>query len=515
MDYLSYFENQNVNANSSDYITQQMNAALEDALQTQSSIMVQQVAGAEAGATAGKELANAKYMKEAMESGEWGAAASAAGTMILGRKTAIDAATKIKDAFMKKYKGDGEEEEGGEEAGEEVGEEAGEEVATETATTTAPATVSDTTSIVAAMRGQATEAATETAAPATAEETSLIASSGGEDFASVVGANTADLFGEGLTTSDLVAAGLDPAGTSAALSEYASRQAARSAATEPLTAEEGAEEIGAVEDVGESAPSFLTSIPAGGIRGQGLEDTAQGVEEGEENLEGVGEAVQTDMVATRGALLTNPTGVPSTAGQAAVSGQAGTGAEASVGTGTSAFPSSADGAGGLSEGTELGSNITTQSTAAAGRAGTSGVTAAGEGTTATIDTVGEAPDAALAAGGTIAAEEGGVAAASAGLEAAGAALQAVPFADVLGGLLLVGGIAAPLIMSSIDKKKERREKRKAKKKAREATAEAQATYNKALQQHNDALSSLNSNNHVAITGGIEQKTGATSASASF
>jgi hypothetical protein len=126
---------------------------------------------------------------------------------------------------------------------------------------------------------------------------------------------------------------------------------------------------------------------------------------------------------------------------------------------------------------------------------------------------------AAAVGGAEAATEVGVAAGAAAtdsaLVAAGAAMSAIPVLDLVGGALLIGGIAAPLIMDAVDKKKERKEKKKAKAQAAQQQQDALNQYQATVAQHNAAMQSLTSNHHAAITGGIVQKTDTSASSGTF
>ena len=98
----------------------------------------------------------------------------------------------------------------------------------------------------------------------------------------------------------------------------------------------------------------------------------------------------------------------------------------------------------------------------------------------------------------VAAETGAELGAATALETAGLALQAIPFADLAGGLLLIGGASIAPIMDAVDKKKEKKEKHKAKKKAKQEEEQAQQQYDSQVQAHNQAIQSLNSNHHSAI-----------------
>ena len=126
---------------------------------------------------------------------------------------------------------------------------------------------------------------------------------------------------------------------------------------------------------------------------------------------------------------------------------------------------------------------------------------------------------AAAVGGAEVATEAGVAAGAAAtdsaLVAAGAAMSAIPVLDLVGGALLIGGIAAPLIMDAVDKKKERKEKKKAKQQAAQQQQDALNQYQSTVAQHNAAMQSLTSNHHAAITGGIVQKTDTSASSGTF
>jgi hypothetical protein len=113
------------------------------------------------------------------------------------------------------------------------------------------------------------------------------------------------------------------------------------------------------------------------------------------------------------------------------------------------------------------------------------------------------------------AEIGGAVAGGSALEAASAAMLAVPGLDVLGGALLIGGIAAPMIIDAVNKKKEKKKEKKAKAQAEAQQQAAQEAYSQTLASHNAAMQSLTSNHHAAITGGIEQKTAQQGSSGAF
>lgn len=118
------------------------------------------------------------------------------------------------------------------------------------------------------------------------------------------------------------------------------------------------------------------------------------------------------------------------------------------------------------------------------------------------------------AGAEVAGEAVAVGADSA-LVSAGAVMSAIPVLDLVGGAMLIGGIAAPLIMDAVDKKKEKKEKKKAQAQAQAQQQDALNQYQSSVAQHNSAMQSLSSNHHAAITGGITQKTSTGGSSGSF
>jgi len=537
MDYLSYIEDANSAINMDDYTIYNAIDAIQGIQQADYDTLTQKMVGSQLNQSAREQAAEAKSLGEAIQNGDYAAGATSAGTLILGREKAFELAAKTRDAIFGKS-----------EAAEEGGEETTADAATETTTTTVDA---------------GTEAGTATADAATATSvarppTDMSIFDDPEEEAA--GEEAA---GEGITAEDLVAAGLDPEGTSAALSAAAARGAGEGAAdfsTVTMTGAEADSDLPALADAPTVAATEGTTAAA---------DTSAAITA--DNLMTLGstaqvpatESVLADAGADVGSNLQMgsraATGLESESGavdvaEGTVGGMAaptttdltslgyGTAIESGPAAGTSvgvemsgtAAQNTAQGFSSISGTTEAAGTEAAGSTAVSTAPGVAGV---GVDTSrlATIDTVGveggeagagaaggAAASEGAAAGGEVAGEtaatvgtEAGVEAGAGALEAAGLALQAIPFADIIGAGLLIGGASIAPIMDAVDKKKEKKEKRKAKKKAKEQEQAAQTTYNQAVSDHNQAIQSLNSNHHSAITGGIVQQTATAVGSASF
>jgi len=522
MDYLSYIEDANSAINMDDYTIYNAIDAIQGIQQGDYDTLTQKMVGSQLNQSSREQAAQAKSLGEAIQNGDYAAGATSAGTMILGRAKAFELAAKTRDAIFGKA----------EPAPEEgtVTETAEPTLAEEPAEFDAPVDTlagegegelgeAGVESVTAAMRAPVGGAAAGTDAGAVAATDS-----------GAVAATDSGVAGAGLTAEDLVAAGLDPAGTSEELGAALARMTARygtgfeaeSKATEGV--EVGVEESKDVEPAEDATYGYLNtyggvqaneSLTAESLAGLGRsENMAQPATETV-----IGESGAEDLGLMEGRVAAGAETDLSTLGYGTAL-ESGPAAATSVGvemSGTAA-QNTAQGFSSISGTTEPAAT-TTVGGASEGAAAGVGVDAS---KIATIDTVGDVGDTAgIAAGdtaatvGTEAGVEVGVEAGATALEAAGLALQAVPFADIIGAGLLIGGASIAPIMDAVDKKKEKKEKKKAKKKAKKEEAAAQSQYNQAVTDHNTAIQSLNSNHHSAITGGIQQQTATAVGSASF
>lgn len=483
MDFLSYYESAASATNYNDIISQQMADALQSNLGEQQNILAENLVGISQTKAQADTTAQAKELVKQIQSGEYGAAAGAAGGLILGRQQAYNVAGKVRDAFSSKAK-----------TSETTGE------STEATGESSEAFV-DARDIegVNTILDDTVEAAGDASKSATASLQSI------DDIVASIQAKGAELMRPTGSGIDEPTGWLDNVGEIKP-TETSGIQTTETATEIPITNVSGtatrtiAEEGGAIADPIESGiatPAFQTSIPAGGIR---LGNTAEGSEEATEYIPEIEE---------QSTNLTERFAGQSVSASSGIQGGAGA-RDASLTESSNVEADSFFGLG-AAEGTEM----QTSYASASGAEGTAPVDALADTEASTGVGVGDLLSGASASSGiglgeglSIGLTEAG-GAASAALDATAATLLAIPGADLLGGALLIGSVAAPFIIDAFDKKKEKKEKKKAKEKAEQAQATAQANYQQALNEHQQAISALNSNNHASITGGVEQKTGGT------
>ncbi len=487
MDYLSYIEDANAGINMDDYTIYNAIDALNSIQSANYDVLTQKMVGSQLNQSETEQLAESKALGQAIQNGDYSAGATSAGTLILGRQKAFDLATKTKDAIFGKS---------------ETADETADETAGETAGETAETSATPLESMTASAGGESVEMSAMGSSASTADVFNPTTGAGAE--ANTATGNVGEL-GEDTVAMSMRTATTDAPGI-----------------TDTTVTSTVGEDGGIIADPissGSAVPAFETSIPAGGIR---LGATAEGSEEAEEFVPRLGEESATteqfagQTVASQGADTTAlSTGTYTETGNLATTGYTSTTAEsggmfATEGTemtamGSSALPTTnvlAEQTGGQGAGAIFDKYGISSTEAEGGVDAGAGATATEAGAGATAEGVAVGTEVGVEAGATA-------------LETAGLALQAIPFADIIGAGLLIGGASIAPIMDAVDKKKEKKAKHKAKKKAKEAEQQAQAQYDQQVAQHNQAIQSLNSNHHSAITGGIQQTTSTAVGSASF